>query len=259
MMPLPRLMVAPNGARRTHADHPALPMTLPEITATARACFAAGADGLHLHIRDKAGQHSIDPGRYREALQDLTQAVPDMAVQITTEAVGVFSPQTQRETALSVGAKLVSVSVREMTSDGNKPAARRFYDTAAAQNIAVQHILYDISDLDLLQDTIDPDLFTSPNLQVLYVLGRYTQGQTSDPTMLTPFLTAAQKKGIQPDWGVCAFGRGETECLVAAHRAGGKLRVGFENALWHSDGTLARDNADRVNAVQRACAAADAG
>ena len=38
MTGLPSLMVAPNGARRSKSDHPALPVTLPEIVATARAC-----------------------------------------------------------------------------------------------------------------------------------------------------------------------------------------------------------------------------
>lgn len=33
MSPLPRLMVAPNGARLTKADHPQLPITIPEIVA----------------------------------------------------------------------------------------------------------------------------------------------------------------------------------------------------------------------------------
>ena len=48
--PLPRLMVAPNGARRGKGDHPALPITDAEMIATARACHTAGADGIHLHI-----------------------------------------------------------------------------------------------------------------------------------------------------------------------------------------------------------------
>ncbi|MEC7495261.1 MAG: 3-keto-5-aminohexanoate cleavage protein, partial [Pseudomonadota bacterium] len=34
---LPRLMVAPNGARRTKADHPAIPVTIQETVETALA------------------------------------------------------------------------------------------------------------------------------------------------------------------------------------------------------------------------------
>ena len=43
---LPEIMVAPNGARRTTADHPALPVTIPQTVATAKACFEAGAGAL---------------------------------------------------------------------------------------------------------------------------------------------------------------------------------------------------------------------
>ena len=72
-MPHPFVMVAPTGARRGKADHPALPVTLPEILNAAVACHAAGADGFHLHIRDDAGVHSLDAGRYRETLEALAR------------------------------------------------------------------------------------------------------------------------------------------------------------------------------------------
>lgn len=71
MTPLPRLMVAPTGARRGKADHPALPVSIPEIVATAVACFAAGARAIHAHVRDAGGLHSLDPGLYRELLAEL--------------------------------------------------------------------------------------------------------------------------------------------------------------------------------------------
>ncbi|MDZ4135170.1 MAG: 3-keto-5-aminohexanoate cleavage protein, partial [Paracoccaceae bacterium] len=48
---------------------------------------------------------------------------------------------------------------------------------------------------------------------------------------------------------LCAFGAAETACLAAAFAQGGKARVGFENSLWHADGSLARDNAERVAAI----------
>ena len=46
---LPPLMVAPNGARLTDDDHPAVPVTIPQIVETARRCAAAGALSL-IHI-----------------------------------------------------------------------------------------------------------------------------------------------------------------------------------------------------------------
>ena len=250
---LPRVMVAPNGARRTKADHPALPMTLPEIVETARACHRAGADGLHLHLRDAEGRHILDAGLYREALAELRGAVPDLGLQITTEAVGLFQPAHQRQLALDAGADMVSAAIREMTTDTEDATARDFYADCAARGIAIQHILYDPADFDILARVLPRDLLRADDLQLIFVLGRYTRDQESDPADLRPFVAQLSARGLSPDWAVCAFGRGETACLVEAHRAGGKIRVGFENSLWHADGTLARDNADRVAAVIDAC------
>ena len=107
-MSLPSLMVAPNGATKTKTDHPALPITLDEVAETARACMAAGADGLHLHLRDIEGGHLLDSGAYREALEHLARELPAIPVQITTEAGGRYDPGHQKYVALHSGARLVS-------------------------------------------------------------------------------------------------------------------------------------------------------
>ena len=66
---LPAIMIAPNGARLKRADHPALPETIAEIVSTALACAKAGADGIHAHVRDSDGNHTLDEGLYRECQQ----------------------------------------------------------------------------------------------------------------------------------------------------------------------------------------------
>jgi len=96
MKPLPKLMVAPNGARRSKADHTALPVTDAEVIETAIACHAAGADGIHVHIRDADGKHEIDAGHYRAILDQLGDAVPDMYHQVTSESAERYSGAEQR-------------------------------------------------------------------------------------------------------------------------------------------------------------------
>lgn len=245
MTALPRIMVAPNGATKTKADHPALPMSLDELTDTARACQTAGAQGLHFHLRTPEGTHLLDSGAYREALAHLSEQVPGMALQITTEAAGIYHPPHQRHVALHSGATLVSVSLREMLRDGAEVAGR-FYRDCADAGITVQHICYDREDAEHLAHVLPYEHFENPTLQLLFVLGRYTAGQISSPDMLTPFTQWMRSRGIEPDWAVCAFGAGETTALTAAAALGGKMRVGFENSLWHADGTLAENNAARV-------------
>lgn len=249
MTPLPTLMVAPNGARLGKADHPAIPLTTDEIITTARACHIAGADGLHLHLRDAQGNHILDSGRYREVTQELSREVPDMAVQITTEAVGKYSSAHQRKVALGSGASLVSTSIREIMVDTDKETSQGFFNDAHEAGISVQVILYDLTDLELLRCVLTPDMFFDANLQVLFVLGRYSANRDSYPGDLDPFLAWMGQNDWHPDWAVCAFGRGETACLEHAHSRGGKLRVGFENSIWGRDGRPARDNAQRVQEI----------
>src|SRR5579863_3077605 len=60
--------VAPNGGRKTKADHPALPLTADELARTAAECLERGASMIHLHVRDKDGGHSLDPEAYRSVI-----------------------------------------------------------------------------------------------------------------------------------------------------------------------------------------------
>lgn len=250
MTSLPRLMVAPNGARRMKVDHPALPITLPEIMETARDCAVAGADGLHLHLRDAEGRHVLDAGLYREALTELRAAVPDMALQITTEAVGRFAAPYQRAVALEAGAGLVSAALREMIKDTDYAVTQGFYLECEARSIAVQHIMYCPAEFDLLAHLLPVEMLRDPQLQLIFVLGRYSKTQESAPSDLYPFIKRMERMRLNPDWSVCAFGRAETACLLEADRLGGKLRVGFENSLRNADGGVAQDNAERVREVR---------
>ena len=252
---LPKLMVAPNGARRTKADHAAIPVTITEIVETAKRCFEAGATGLHAHVRDAEENHVLDAGFYRELIVEMGNSVPDMQVQITTEAVGVYSPAHQRKVVRDVMPECVSVGLIEMLSDGDENAARKFYHFALESKIAVQHIVYDSKQLAQLVDCVARGIIPSPAentpLQLMFVLGRYTKDQQSDPEGLLPYLVELKNSQLTADWAVCAFGRNETACLSFADKHGGCLRVGFENSIWNDDGSVARDNVERVMDVKR--------
>lgn len=244
--PLPLIMVAPNGARRGKADHPALPVTIPEITACALDCHDAGAGGIHAHVRDEDGQHVLDAGLYAELMAELARKVPGMAVQITTEAVGRYAPADQRALVARLRPASVSVALREITAEPDTRLTRAFFHDCAGQGTAVQHILYDADEVDLLAALIADGTIPAAPLQLLHVLGRYSDGQISSPADLAAPLSRQRAAGLQPDWAVCAFGPAETACLLAAHRAGGKMRIGFENNLLMADGSIAASNAARV-------------
>ncbi len=257
MKTLPQIMVAPNGARRTKADHPALPITVGEVVEEAAQCFHAGAGALHAHVRDEAGQHVLDAGLYRELIAEMNVRVPKMDVQITTEAVGIYNAEQQRELVRDVMPNAVSVSLTEMLSDEDIKAAQAFYHFAKEAGIAVQHILYSDDEVERFFACVRDGVIPDDHHQLLFVLGRYAKDQQSVPSDLTPFVEAMNKNDGEGDWAVCAFGMQETACLVAAHRLGGKCRIGFENSLWNADGSVAKDNAERVRELAMALSSGD--
>jgi len=241
---LPYIMVAPNGARRSRAEHPQVPVRMDEIVTTAAACWASGAQALHLHVRDDAGEHSLDAGRYRETLTELALHVPQLRVQITTEAAGRFTVTEQLACLRGVQAAWASIAVREIARAPE--LATTVYATCAEHGTQVQHILYDVADIAQLLAWRAQGVVHTSQHSVLFVLGRYSAGQTSSPNDLAPFLAALPEAS---DWMVCAFGPREHECLASAARQGGAVRVGFENSLCTADGTLHADNASSVTAL----------
>src|SRR5277367_189778 len=69
------LTVAPNGGRKTKADHPALPLAGDELARTAAECLERGASMVHLHVRDAEGEHCLDPEVYRATIARICQEV----------------------------------------------------------------------------------------------------------------------------------------------------------------------------------------
>ncbi len=85
------IAVAPNGARKLKTDHPQIPLNAEELSETAKNCFAAGASMIHLHVRDENNRHSLAVDAYKEAIKEIQKAEPNIFIQVTSEAVGIYS------------------------------------------------------------------------------------------------------------------------------------------------------------------------
>ena len=244
------IMVAPNGARKGHAEHPNLPLTADALAVDTQACQAAGAQAIHMHVRDDNGRHTLDASRYLAATEAVRRTTgSDFVVQITTEAVGMFKPHEQIAVVRAVQPEAVSIATKELIPDAGAEAdAAKLYRWAYEQRIAVQHIVYAPNEFDHLLDLIDRAIIPGRRHSVIFPLGRYATNQESDPAELAPFVAKVRDSGgaARFDWWVCAFGASETASLVAAAAMGGHCRIGFENSFINADGTRAGSNAERV-------------
>jgi 3-keto-5-aminohexanoate cleavage enzyme len=250
------IMVAPNGARKGRADHPHLPITIDEIACEAVECHAAGVQAIHVHVRDDEGRHCIDASRYLATTDAVGRlAGRELIVQMTTEAVGQFTPPQQIAAVRAVQPEAVSIAVKELVPDASaESAAAELYDWAHQNRIAVQHIIYNPDEFDLLLDLVARGIIPGRRHSVIFPLGRYVADQESDPAELIPFVARVQGNGgiERFDWWVCAFGASETASLVAAAALGGHCRIGFENSFVNADGSRAASNAERVGDLRRA-------
>ena len=137
------IMVAPNGARKTRLDHAALPVSIVDTVAEAAQCHAAGASALHAHVRGENDEHVLDAGLYRELLAELARQVPAMLIQITSEAVGIYTPAEQVACIQAVVPQMVSMCLREISSNFEQPEyARRFFEWCDENTVHVQHIVF---------------------------------------------------------------------------------------------------------------------
>lgn len=252
------LAVAPNGARKTRADHPAVPISPAELAETAAAARAAGAAMIHLHVRDAEQKHSLDVGAYREASAAVREAVgDDMVIQVTSEAVGIFTPEEQMAMVRDLQPEAVSLAIRELVPEGGEDAAREFLAWAVGSGILPQYILYAPEDIARFGRLQAEGVVPPGPAFLLFVLGRYTPGQRSVPNDLLPFLSASGDwpAAARLPWAICAFGPKETACVTAAAALGGHARVGFENNFFLPSGERARDNAELVAASAAAVTA----
>jgi uncharacterized protein (DUF849 family) len=248
-------MVAPNGARKTHADHRALPVSIAATVDEAARCHAAGACALHAHVRGERDEHVLDAALYRELLQQLAAKVPEMLVQVTSEAVGIYTPAQQVECIRAVKPEMASMALREITFDfGDSEYARDFFAWCDENRVHVQHIVYSADELLRFLDYRAGGVIPAGHRCVLFVLGRYSVDFQSHPADLDPFLRH-DLDGL--DWFVCAFGHREQQCVLAAVNAGGHARIGFENNLYLPDGSLAENTAELVTSLVAALESRD--
>ena len=237
------ILAAPNGARRSKADHAAVPVTAGELAADAVTLRDCGVSVLHLHVRDAAGRHTLDADRYREAIAAIRDSVgDDLIIQITTEAVGHYSADEQMAAVRDLQPEAVSLALRELCpAPGDERRAAEFFAWLRAAGIWPQYILYSLAELERFEDMRRRGVFSDDTPFVMFVLGNYSGGTAGSVAELDELLSAADCAAFP--WAVCCFGANEHELMIAATARGGHVRMGFENNVLLADGSLAADNA----------------
>ena len=75
------LQVTPNGPWGKDV-HPQIPVSVSELAADLRACFQAGATGVHLHVRDPAGAETLKPAVVNDTCRVVRRVAADVGSQV---------------------------------------------------------------------------------------------------------------------------------------------------------------------------------
>jgi uncharacterized protein (DUF849 family) len=251
------IMVAPNGARLLYDEHESMPLKKNEIVQTAINCEKAGANAIHLHIRDDNYKHILDVKRYKETITDIANACSkDFIIQATTESVGMYKPNEMISLIQELKPQATSVAIKELLPSLDNAlelnAAKDFYTFARLENIGVQHILYSSDDLRKFNKLLEQGVIPGDRHSVIFVLGRYAKNQKCEASDLIPYLQTLKELKLENNvhWMLCAFGEKEIPSLVAGAVLGGHNRIGFENSRLMPNGKKAKNNESQVSYLQ---------
>jgi 3-keto-5-aminohexanoate cleavage enzyme len=241
------ITVAPTGAETAKEDCPQLPTTPEEIAETARACQAAGAAMIHLHVRDAEHRPTLDLGLLREWVAAVRDS-SDLVVQLSTGG-SVHDPLDQRLKVLDAEPDSCSLTMGT-TNFGDDvfsnpwPFVCELYQLAQDRGVAPEFELFDLGQVHALTRLLHRyGLPAGGQVHVDLVMG-VPGGMNGTTDALV-----AAVRDLPPQttsWSATGIGRSTLAVMLASLSKGGHLRVGMEDVLTIARGVPVESNAQLV-------------
>ncbi|MEO5744093.1 MAG: 3-keto-5-aminohexanoate cleavage protein [Terracoccus sp.] len=242
------ITVAPTGAETSKVDCPVLPTTPDELVETAVACEAAGAALIHIHVRDRHHQPTLDAGLLREVVAGVRE-VTDLVVQLSTGGA-VTDPLEQRLTVLDADPDSCSLTCGT-TNFGDGVFLNpwgfmvELYRQAQQREVVPEFELFELGHVHALRRLIDEcGLPFGGKVHVDFVTG-VPGSMPGSPQAL--YAALALLPAEVTSWSATGIGRSHLPIAAAALAAGGHLRVGMEDNLMMAKGQPVRHNHELVS------------
>jgi uncharacterized protein (DUF849 family) len=240
------ITVAPTGAESSKADVPGLPVTLDELVSTARACEAAGAGLVHVHLRDGDGRPTLDLAALRDTVRALRESTT-LVVQLSTGGA-VTDPLEQRLRVLdaepdSCSLTCGTVNFGDDVFNNPWPFMVELYRRSQAREVVPEFELFDLGHVTALNRLLDT--CGEPyggKIHCDLVMG--VPGGMPGTAQALVAAVAALPAGAS--WSATGIGRTTLPVALAALSAGGHLRVGLEDTVTFAKGQPVEDNAQLV-------------
>ena len=241
------ITVAPTGAETAKADVPALPVTLDELVSMAKACEAAGAALVHVHIRDADARPTLDLGRLRDTVTALREQT-DLVVQLSTGG-SVHDPLEHRLRVLDAEPDSCSLTCGTVNFGDDVfmnpwPFMVELYQSTKDMEVVPEFELFDLGHVTALNRLLDA--YGAPyGGQVHCDLVMGVPGGM--PGTAAALVAAVQALPAGCSWSATGIGRTSLPVALAALSAGGHLRVGMEDTLTFAKGRPVTGNDELVS------------
>lgn len=237
------------GAEVTKAHNPNVPYTVEEIREEARKAYEAGASIIHLHVREDDGTPTQSRERYRECIEAIREACPDVIIQPSTGgAVGMTADE--RLQPLELDPEMATLDCGTLNFGGDEifvnteNMIKEFGQRMMDRNIKPECEVFDKSMIDMALRLSKKGYIREP-LHFNLVMG-VNGGISGEPRDLL-FLVESLPKDAT--YTVSGIGRSQLSLNTMALLMGGHVRVGFEDNIYLKKGELAESSADFVKRI----------
>jgi 3-keto-5-aminohexanoate cleavage enzyme len=239
--------VAPTGAETPKEKVPQLPTTPEELARTAKECEQAGAAMIHIHVRDREHQPTLDLALLREWVAAVRES-SNLIVQLSTGG-SVHDPLDQRLKVLDAEPDACSLTMGT-TNFGDDvfsnpwPFVCELYQLIVERGVVPEFELFDLGQVHAMRRLLDRyGLPAGAKVHVDLVMG-VPGGMNGTADALV-----AAVHDLPPEttsWSATGIGRSTLSVMLASLSKGGHLRVGMEDVLTISKGVPVDSNAQLV-------------
>jgi 3-keto-5-aminohexanoate cleavage enzyme len=239
------------GAEVMKEHNPAVPYTIDEIVREAKAAYEAGASIIHLHVRWDDGTPTQDKGRFKEAIDAIRAAIPDVIIQPSTGgAVGMSNDE--RLQPLELHPEMATLDCGTLNFGGDEVFMNTentiiyFAERMNALGVKPELEVFDKSMIDMALRLHKKGYIKKPmHFDLVQGVNGGISGELRDFVFL--------RESLPPDatYTVAGVGRYEFSLAMAAIIDGGNVRVGLEDNVYVSKGVLAKSNGELVEKVVR--------
>src|SRR5207302_2019090 len=217
-----------------------------ELVSTAKACQAAGAALIHVHVRDDDAEPTLDLRRVTDAVAAIRDAT-DLVVQVSSggAVTDTFDARAAVLDSNPDGASLTCGTVNFGADVFMNPwdLIERLFLAMREREIVPEFELFDLGHVTTMRRLLDKH--GAPyggHVHADLVMG--VPGGM--PGTIHALTAAVQALPAEATWSATGVGRTTIPIMLAALAGNGHLRVGMEDTLTFAPGRPVRDNAELV-------------